>query len=186
MQQICKICNKICKICHIKNISSLSQNNQNMQQICKICKSKFNMQNMHSPLCWLGCLGYIANVPGGNLPGPDSPGYGPKPDTTGQVLLDSHDSLSTALRYHRDPGRDQLELPSQASESLSFLVPWPWLRLVSWSSCQWSTEFHWQCLDPMIFIRLGWHPSPSPATDDPIIMTQSLRWRMILMVYPHW
>ncbi len=44
--------NKYAKYVRPKNTSSLSQNMQNMQQICKICKSKFNMQNMHSPLCW--------------------------------------------------------------------------------------------------------------------------------------
>ncbi len=66
LQNMHKIWHKICqkyaeyaktyaKYVRSKNILSLSQNMQNMQQICKICKSKFNMQNMHSPLCWWNC-----------------------------------------------------------------------------------------------------------------------------------
>ncbi len=51
MQQICRICKKICKICqikkHFKFITKYAKYARNMQ-----CKSKFNMQNMHSPLCW--------------------------------------------------------------------------------------------------------------------------------------
>jgi hypothetical protein len=46
MQSICRYCpycrmlTSICKICKV------------ICKICKICKHDFNMQNMHSPLCW--------------------------------------------------------------------------------------------------------------------------------------
>ncbi len=55
-----KICNKyaeyakkICKTCQIKkHFKFIPKYAKYAKKICKICKSKFNMQNMHSPLCW--------------------------------------------------------------------------------------------------------------------------------------